>query len=317
MNPLPAVPPQRPPNPAFRAQDPGHPDRPGPSPRTPSGAAPRRPGDRPDVPPGPAAWTPDASAPEPPAAPVGGGAPVRCPGCGTENAPDRTLCVRCALLLDPGPAPEARPPWWRRLFRRGPARGHEAGARPRRRRRGPRLGIPLALLLVLAGVWFALPHLSGLLGLAKEETGAPESMPPSACHASSAAPGHAAAAAVDGFNNRYWAPKATGAGAGEFLECTFDAPVRLRKMVVFPGTSTRTDEYLTQARPSRLIAELTAEDGTKSTKTIRLADQAGQQTFDVRGSQTVRIRLTVDSAYGTGKGRRVAVAEVEFFGHRS
>ncbi|MEV5602675.1 hypothetical protein AB0L33_14650 [Streptomyces sp. NPDC052299] len=307
MNPLPAIPPQRPPAPAVRAQDP---DRPGP-------AAPRRPGDRPDAPPGPAAWTPDTSEPEPPAAPVRSAAPVRCPGCGADNAPDRTLCVRCALLLDPGPPPDARPPWWRRLFRRDPARGHEAGARPRRRRRGPRLGVPLALLLVLAGVWFALPHLSGLLGLAKEETGAPESMPPSACHASSAAPGHPAGAAVDGFNNRYWAPEKTGGAAGEFLECTFDAPVRLRKMAVFSGTSTRADEYLTQARPARLVAELTARDGTRSTKTIRLTDQAGQQTFDVRGSETVRIRLTVDSAYGTGKGRRVAVAEVEFFGHRS
>ncbi|MEW2125909.1 hypothetical protein AB0891_19500 [Streptomyces sp. NPDC007259] len=242
---------------------------------------------------------------------------MRCPGCGAQNAPDRTLCVRCALLLDPGPPPVVRPPWWRRLFRRGPAKGHEAGSRPRRRRRGPRLGIPIALLLVLAGVWFALPHLSGLLGLAKEETGAPESMPPSACHGSSAAPGHAASAAFDGFNNRYWAPKETGDGAGEFLECVFDAPVGMRKMVVFAGTSARNDEFLTQARPSRIIAELTAKDGTKRTRTIRLADRAGQQTFDVRGSQTVRVRLTVDSAYGTGKGRRVAIAEVEFFGHRS
>ncbi|MGZ2361924.1 hypothetical protein LRE75_35510, partial [Streptomyces sp. 372A] len=289
-----------------------------PAPAQPAPAAPRRPGDRPDTPPGPAAWTPDASSPEPPpTAPARADAPVRCPGCGTENAPDRTLCVRCALLLDPGPAPAARPPWWRRLLRRGPARGHQAGARPRRRRRGPRLGVPLALLLVLAGVWFALPHLSGLLGLAKEETGAPESIPPSACRASSAAPGHAAGAAVDGFNNRYWAPRATGGGAGEFLECTFDSPVRLRKMVVFSGTSTHADEYLTQARPAGLVAELTAQDGTRSTKTIRLTDRAGQQTFDLRGSQTVRIRLTVDTAYGTGKGRRVAVAEVEFFGHRS
>ncbi|MFJ3086466.1 hypothetical protein [Streptomyces sp. NPDC086838] len=57
--------------------------------------------------------------------------------------------------------------------------------------------------------------------------------------------------------------------------------------------------------------------GSRGSCSIRLADRAGQQTFDVRGSQTVRVRLTVDSAYGTGKGRRVAIAEVEFFGHRS
>ncbi|MYY05793.1 hypothetical protein GT035_27025 [Streptomyces sp. SID4913] len=203
------------------------------------------------------------------------------------------------------------------MFHRGPARSHSAGARPRRRRSLPRLGVPLALLVVLAGVWFALPYLSGLLGLAKEETGAPESMPPSACHGSSAAPGHAAGAAFDGFNNRYWAPKDPGDGQGEYLECDFDQPVRLTKIVVFSGTSARTDEFLTQARPARITAELTAKDGSTSTHTIRPADQAGQQTFDLRGSQTVRVRLTLDSAYGTGKGRRVAVAEVEFFGHRS
>ncbi|MFF5336440.1 NADase-type glycan-binding domain-containing protein [Streptomyces sp. NPDC013181] len=289
------------------------------TPARPEGAAPRRPGDRPDSPPpGPAGRTPDTAPQAPPANPAANTAPVVCPGCGAENAPGRTLCVRCALLLNPGPPPAVRPPWWRRIIsRRRPRRGHEAGARPRRRRRAPRLGVPLALLLVLAAVWFALPHLSGLLGLAKEETGAPESMPPTACHGSSAAKGHAAGAAFDGFNNRYWAPEETGDAAGEFLECEFDTPVRMLKMVVFPGTSARTDEFLTQARPARLVAELTAKDGTTKTKTIRLKDQAGQQTFDVRGSQTVRVRLTVDSAYGTGKGRRVAVAEVEFFGHRS
>ncbi|WP_239144676.1 hypothetical protein [Streptomyces sp. SID14515] len=48
---------------------------------------------------------------------------------------------------------------------------------------------------------------------------------------------------------------------------------------------------------------------------------ARQQTFEeVRGSDTVRARLTVDAAYGSGSGsgedRRTAVAEIEFFGRR-
>ncbi|MEE4496047.1 NADase-type glycan-binding domain-containing protein [Streptomyces sp. BE230] len=173
------------------------------------------------------------------------------------------------------------------------------------------------LLLLAVGIWFALPHLSGLLGLAKEETGAPEAVVPSAFRSSSAVSGHPAAAAFDGFNNRYWAPRESGNGKGEYLDCSFTEPVRLLKMVVFSGTSARKDEFLTQARPARITVILTSKDGKETRRTIRLADQAGQQTFDVRGSDTVGVRLAVESAYGTGKGRRVAVAEVEFFGHRT
>lgn len=171
------------------------------------------------------------------------------------------------------------------------------------------------VLLLLAGIWFALPHLPGLLGFAKEETGAPEAVVPSASLSSSAAAGHPASAAFDGFNNRYWAPQESGDGVGAYLECAFQQPVRLLKMVVFSGTSARKDEFLTQARPARITVTLTSKDGEETKRSIRLADQAGQQTFDVRGSETVGVRLTVESAYGAGKGRRVAVAEVEFFGH--
>ncbi|MEU0699624.1 hypothetical protein ACFY9H_07550 [Streptomyces bacillaris] len=86
------------------------------------------------------------------------------------------------------------------------------------------------------------------------------------------------------------------------------------KIVVFSGTSARKDEFLTQGRPARITVELTSRDGEKSSRTLRLRDQAGQQTFDVRGSGTVRARITVDAAYGAGEDRRTALAEVEFFG---
>ncbi|MFD7384769.1 discoidin domain-containing protein [Streptomyces anulatus] len=290
---------------------------PGP-PASPQAAAPRRPGEDPPGPaPGPDAW-PDAGpgpVPEPPG-PEPVGAPVVCPNCRTENAPGRTLCIRCALLLDPGPAPEGRLPWWRRILRRRPRQARVAGARPRRGWRRPRIGLPIVLILLAVGVWFALPHLSGLFGFAKEETGTPESVPPAVCRGSSEADGHPAAAAVDGFNNRYWAPEKTGEGVGEHLECDFAQPVRMMKIVVFSGTSARQNEFLTQGRPARLTVELTSKDGEKVDRTIRLRDQAGQQTFDVRGSDTVKARLTVESAYGSGKDRRTAVAEIEFFGRR-
>ncbi|MER6698261.1 MULTISPECIES: NADase-type glycan-binding domain-containing protein [Streptomyces griseus group] len=289
-----------------------------PPPTQPEAAAPRRPGEGPPGPaPGPDAWPDDGRRqPAASARPEPVGAPVVCPNCRTENAPDRTRCIRCALLLDPGPAPEGRPPWWRRILRRRPRQARVAGARPRRGWRRPRVGLPIVLILLAVGVWFALPHLSGLFGFAKEETGTPESVPPAACRGSSEADGHPASAAVDGFNNRYWAPEKTGEGVGEHLECAFAQPVRMMKIVVFSGTSARQDEFLTQGRPARLTVELTSKDGKKTDRTIRLRDQAGQQTFDVRGSDTVRARLTVDAAYGSGEGRRTAVAEIEFFGRR-
>ncbi|NML52620.1 hypothetical protein HHL19_17615 [Streptomyces sp. R302] len=53
-----------------------------------------------------------------------------------------------------------------------------------------------------------------------------------------------------------------------------------------------------------------------STRRITLKDQPGQQTFDLRGCGVTRIRVMPETAYGAGRGRHLAVAEIEFFGHR-
>ncbi|MFD4376713.1 discoidin domain-containing protein [Streptomyces sp. NPDC058486] len=255
--------------------------------------------------------------PAPEVPPAETGAPsvatVRCPGCGTGNDVERTLCVRCALPLAPGPGPVAPPPWWRRLLRREGRQAPLAGTRPRRAWRRPRVVLPLVLVLLACGVWFGLPHAGRLLGLAREETSPPESLPPSAVRASGALKGHPATAAFDGFTNRYWAV----AKAGATLEADFGAPgVRVTKLVVFAGTSAKKDEFLTQARPARIVVEVVSADGDVSTRRITLKDQPGQQTFDLRGSGVTRIRVTPETAYGSARGRHLAVAEVEFFGHR-
>ncbi|MER7521230.1 NADase-type glycan-binding domain-containing protein, partial [Streptomyces sp. NPDC126499] len=219
----------------------------------------------------------------------------------------------CALLLDPGPPPEVAPARWRRLLRRGRRQAPPAGTRPRRAWRRPRIALPLVLVLLGVGIWFGLPHAGRLLGLARDETGTPESLPPSAVRASSALKDHPAGAAFDGFSNRYWASSA----AGSTLEADFEAPgVRMTKLVVFAGTSAKKDEFLTQARPARLLVEIVSADGDRSTRRITLKDQPGQQTFDLRGSRVTRVRITPETAYGTARGRHVALAEVEFFGHR-
>ncbi len=301
------------------AYDPSSPQsrRRSPRPRCPGG---RRPGGRgtcrPGLRPGPTRGRTAAGGPV--TGPAGPHPPVRRSSAPTavRRTPRTASCADgapCCWTPGPRPGPPA-------VVAAAPAPPPPAdpcgGARPRRGWRRPRLGLPIVLVLLAVGVWFVLPHLSGLFGFARQETGTPESMPPAVCRASSEADGHPASAAVDGFNNRYWAPERAGEGVGEHLECDFAQPVRMMKIVVFSGTSARQDEFLTQSRPARLTVELTSEDGEKTGRTIRLRDQAGQQTFDVRGSGTVSARITVASAYGTGKERRTALAEVEFFGRR-
>ncbi|MER5358454.1 hypothetical protein [Streptomyces sp. NPDC002785] len=55
-------------------------------------------------------------------------------------------------------------------------------------------------------------------------------------------------------------------------------------------------------------ALLTSADGSRVSEGIRIKDQPGRQTFDLRGSEIVRARLTTDTTYGAGPGRRLAVA---------
>lgn len=287
-------------------------------------AAPRRPGDPLDD----TGTGPDHrldGPDEPTAAPPGPDAPPHrpgrpCPRCRTDNPAGRRLCVRCGTLLDSGPPLPGPPrplPWWRRIFRRDAQRPLAAGSRPRRRTwPRPRLTLPILVLVLAATAWFARSQLSEVFTFTQDRTGDPKALRPTAVRGSSQAPDHRAQAAFDGYNNRYWAPAAAGPGTGQYLEVGFDRPVRLRKLLITSGRSAKADEFLTQARPSELTLTLVDSEGERTTKGVNLQDQPGQQSFDVRGSDVVRIRLTVDAAYGARSDRRTAIAEVEFFGRQ-
>ncbi|MEU2850218.1 discoidin domain-containing protein [Streptomyces syringium] len=312
--PPPSVPPRPPTAPLAAPTTPPRPRTPPPTPaEPPTPAAPRRPGDRPER-------GPD-SGPEP--GPAGHPAPPRrppgrpCPLCRTDNPYDRQLCRRCGAVLDTAPPPRrARPPWWRRILRRSD-RALAAGSRPRHRTwRRPRLELPLTLLVLLLAVWFGRSHLPDVFTFTRDRTTKPEALRPTEVRASSEAPGHPASAAFDGFNNRYWAPVNPGSGVGQYLEADFDKPVRLRELLITSGSSVNQDEFLTQARPARITVLLVAADGERRTKTVTLRDQPGQQTFALRGFDVVRVRLTADADFGIRLDRRLAVAEVEFFGRR-
>ncbi|MEW1723472.1 hypothetical protein [Streptomyces sp. NPDC093109] len=267
--------------------------------------------------PGPAE---EPDAPDPPVAVPRGGAAgptVRCPNCRTENAPERTLCVRCGLLLDPGPPPDVPLPWWRRIWRRR-RRGRVlpvAGTRPKGRLwRRPGLAVPITLAVLAGAFWFGRPYLPEAWNFTRDSTGTPDELRPSDIRASSSLADHPPDMAIDTYTNRFWVPAEAGPGIGEFLEADFERPVRVTRLVVFSGRSAKEDEFLAQSRPSALTVTLRSADGDSTEKRITLKDRPGQQTFEVRGSDVVRVRLAIADVYGAGPGRRPAIAEIEFFG---
>lgn len=175
---------------------------------------------------------------------------------------------------------------------------------------------PVVVLALAAAGWFARSELTGLVILVHDHTTKQAALHPDTWAASSSAPGHPAKMAFDGFSNRYWAPAAPGKGIGQYVEAGFHHSVHLETVLITPGCSVDDGTFLTQARPARITLTLTSAGGRTTRRTLSLDDQAGPQTFTVHASGSVRIRLTTDASYGAGRGRRVAVAEVEFFGRR-
>lgn len=179
--------------------------------------------------------------------------------------------------------------------------------------RRPRLVIPVTVLALLGGGYYARPHLGRITNFVRDRSATPEEVNPTAVRASSVAPGHPAKSAFDGFTNRYWSASPDARGRREFLEADFEQPVHLLKVVVYSGVSTKQDEFITRARPKDVTVTLfDANNVEKGHRTIHLRDEVGQQTFDVRGDKVLRVRLTVDSTFGSSKPP-VTVTEVEFF----
>ena len=242
-----------------------------------------------------------------------------CPHCRVANAHDRRLCRSCGGSLEEAPetVPVVPLPWWRRVFRRREQR-LAAGYRPARRLwRRPRVALPVLVLVLACAGWFARAELTRLLDVAHDRSTKPAPLHPDRRSGSSQAPNHPAKAAFDGFANRYWSPAGAGDGVGQYLEAAFTEPVRLEEVMINPGCSDKEGAFLTEARPSRMTVTVYSADGSSTRRSLHLKDAAEPpQQFTVRGSDVVRVRLTVDADYGAVPGHRLAVAEVELFGRR-
>jgi ribosomal protein L40E len=239
---------------------------------------------------------------------------VVCGACGAGNIPTRKFCRRCGTDL--ADAPVVKVSWWRRLFTRTPKVGPTAGFRPvhTTRRKLPSktllLGGLFAVLAVVAVVQRGPLRNAGDTVL--DRVKGTQLVNPRSIEASGAAAGHPAEAARDGATNRFWAPAAAGNGRGEFVQANFDKPFRLVYVRVFNGAAAELAPYLAQARLHTVRVTVTRRTGKTIVKQIQLKDQPGKQEFHIAASDVIGVRFTIESAYGAGAGKLVALAEVEF-----
>ncbi|MFI9273046.1 NADase-type glycan-binding domain-containing protein [Kitasatospora sp. NPDC052896] len=226
-----------------------------------------------------------------------------CPRCGTPNRPDRRFCRRCAAPLTVT-APPKPLPWWRTRwpFRRRVRIGGSGDALRRF------IALCVLAALVVAGI-LLYPAGRNAYQDVLDKLRSASAITPTAVSASAAVDGHPAAAAVDGLTNTYWgAPQ-----LGDAITFTFRAPFRLVDLIIHTGDSTDPQQYQQEARPTVLELMTTASNGKTHEQLVTLNDAPGPQTVQTAISDVVQVRLVIRAAAGTGPGRHIALAEVEFF----
>ncbi len=224
-----------------------------------------------------------------------------CPSCATPNSPERRFCRRCAAPLRPA-EPVPKLPWWRTVW---PFRRRVRGGSGRLVRGLVVLG---AVLGLVAGGFLLFPAGRTAVEDIRDKLGDAAEISPVKVTADAQVPGHPAGDATDGVTNTYWGTPAPGAT----VSCRFAQPFRLVAVVVHTGASKEPAEFRAQARPVRADLVVREEDGTRHTKELTLNDKPGPQTVRTGISDVVEVRFVVRAAAGTGKGRHVALGELEF-----
>ncbi|GAB2719908.1 NADase-type glycan-binding domain-containing protein [Kitasatospora kifunensis] len=226
-----------------------------------------------------------------------------CPRCGTPNRPDRRFCRRCAAPLTIA-RPAAALPWWRRRwpFRRRVRIGGSGTALRRI------IVLLVVLALVVAGILLYPDGRTAYQDVMDKLRGA-SAITPVTVSASASVEGHPPAAAVDGLTNTYWGAQKVG----DSITFAFRSPFRLVDLIIHTGGSTDPQQYQQEARPTTLDLLATASNGKVHEQLVSLNDKPGPQTVLTGVSDVVRVTLVVRGAAGTGPGRDIALAEVEFF----
>lgn len=117
---------------------------------------------------------------------------------------------------------------------------------------------------------------------------------------------------LDGQPETAWNDGVDGDPTGEWLEYTFDAPVRIARIEVRNGydkTVGDLDLFDANAR----VRDLTIETDDTSTE-AQLSDTREPQSIGGPTGAACRVRVVVDSVYKGSRFSDVAVSEVAFFG---
>jgi hypothetical protein len=267
-----------------------------------------------------------------------------CGQCGEGNDPARKFCRRCGASLQK--AVVFTLPWYKRWWHSLTTRKTKAaGARPKTRRRliggaGPgwlsSVGKIIAVVAVVGFLLFSFvgpwqhtlrDHVSRYYHNAINvvHTTYNPVHPPSAT-ATSAAPGHGAALAIDGITNTSWATAtAANNGVGQSLIISVSPTTNIDKIGFLNGDQDTSDTYLAQPRPSALkvvfrqLEKHKTASGAETTTTVfdtkdfALKDTQSFQSFGVSAKNVTTITITIQSVYKGSSGHNAAIAEVELF----
>lgn len=251
-----------------------------------------------------------------------------CGQCGTGNDPQRKFCNRCGASLKE--AEVFTLTFWQRVKRKLPHRKvRAAGDRPTMRRRlvgGSGPGwltstatkiIVVAIIVVVLLAFFG-PYKKTIRGHVANwyhdvvNVVHPSYNPvhPLSAIATSQAPGHPPAQAIDGATNTSWATNAPGSGVGQALTITFSAPTNIDKIGFLIGDTDSPQAYLSEPRPELIHVSFV---GSTTVKDIPLKDSATFQSFTLTAKQVASMTIRIDSVYASAQGQNASLAEVELF----
>jgi hypothetical protein len=252
-----------------------------------------------------------------------------CGQCAEGNDPARKFCRRCGASLQQ--AVVFSLPWYSRMWRKlTTRRTRQAGDRPRARRRaiggaGPGwltswvtriivLAIVVVVILTFVGPWsHSLKHRFSRWYHDVKNVVSTSYTPihPLSAGATSSAPGHGAALAIDGASNTSWQTGARGNGTGQTLGINLAAATNVDKIGFLIGDTDTPQAYVTEPRPE--LVRVTFAGPHPYTKDITLKDVGTFQTFTVKAKDATSLRITIDAVYPSAQGTHAAITEVELF----
>jgi hypothetical protein len=252
-----------------------------------------------------------------------------CGGCGEGNDPSRRFCRRCGASLQQA-AVFALPwykRWWRRLTQR---KTRQAGDRPRVRRRafggsGPGwltssvtkvilAAVAVIVVLSLVGPWHDSIHhrinryYHNVLNVVHPTY---NPIHPNGAIATSSAPGHPAALAIDGASNTSWWTGGRGTGVGQSLTLGLESPTNVDKIGFLIGDQDSQGNFLKEGRPSEVLLRFLGAH--PYSKKLTFNDSPSFQSYTLGAKDATRLIITIETVIPAQRGSHAAIAEVELF----